>query len=40
MDIMKAIAELPKRFKCKQGKRDKQTRVTYWVPSKLNLCIE
>jgi hypothetical protein len=35
----KAIAKLPKCFRGKQGKQDKQTRVTYWVPSKLNLCM-
>jgi hypothetical protein len=23
-----------------QGKMDKQSRVTYWVPSKLNLCMD
>jgi hypothetical protein len=31
----KAMAKLPKSFRGKQGKKDKQTRVTYWVPSKL-----
>jgi hypothetical protein len=35
----KAVAELPKWFRGKQGIQDKQTRVTYWVPSKLNLCM-
>ena len=29
----------PNDSRVKQGKKDKQTRVTYWVPSKLNICM-